>query len=164
MVHPQPYALIQMEKSTMNGITNNKVHQKRRNVMYMHFYCVEDRFWEGHYNTFWNLEQIIWITISPNIIELIIIDIFVQCIYTVKKIKRMQVIGCVIQSITSTISTTESRLKQGNEAPLKTTNIRTHGKKDGQTYGPMVGNSSQQINLREVPTTIHLSLIKIFQG
>ena len=54
MGHKQPPAHIQVDNSTVAGISNNTVKQKRSKAMDMRFYWILDRIRQGQFQVFWN--------------------------------------------------------------------------------------------------------------
>ena len=51
--YPQPDTLMHTGNSTAGGAVSNKVHQKGTKEIDIHFYWVQDRIHQGHYNVFW---------------------------------------------------------------------------------------------------------------
>ena len=85
MVHPQMATPIQTDNYTSYGIVNNKAHKKLTKAMGVSFYLAQDRIIRSITASFQNLSLLIWQIISSNIIRLIIISKFTQCISTVRR-------------------------------------------------------------------------------
>ena len=53
MIYPQKATPMQIDNSTVEGITNAIIKQKSTKAMDMRFYWVNDIIHQGHYNVFW---------------------------------------------------------------------------------------------------------------